>query len=89
MFVSFFPKPRWFFWSALVWTGVVVIGWYMFGEQLGASFGLPPAPTGAAPIIGISVFWSKPFLWFYIYYAVAAVLFAAFWMAYAPHPWAK
>src|SRR5262249_37607702 len=42
-----------------------------------------------APVVGLSVFWSKPFLWFYLYYAVAVALFAAFWMAYAPHPWAR
>jgi ABC-type long-subunit fatty acid transport system fused permease/ATPase subunit len=28
-----------------------------------------------------------PFLWFYIYYAVVAGLFAAFWFAYSPHRW--
>ena len=33
MFVSFFPNPRWFFWSALVWTALVIAGWYGFGER--------------------------------------------------------
>ena len=89
MFVSFFPKPRIFFWSAVLWTAVAIAGWYSFGDQLGAAIGLPPAPEGAPPIIGTSVFWSPPFLWFYIYYAVVVAIFAAFWMIYAPHPWAR
>ena len=88
MFVSFFPKPRLFFWSAAIWTIIAIVCWYSFGEQLGATFGLPPAAPDAEPIIGTSVFWSPPFLWFYIYYAVVVAIFAAFWMVYAPHRWA-
>lgn len=89
MFVSFFPRPRLFFWSALLWTVLVILFWYAAGEELGAAFGLPPLPAGAAPIVGISVFWSMPFLWFYLYYGAAVGLFAAFWMVVAPHPWAR
>ncbi len=89
MFVSFFPKPRWFFWSALAWTALAIAAWYGFGEQLGASFGLPPPAADAPPIIGVSVFWSRPFLWFYIYYAAAVAIFAAVWSLAAPHPWAR
>jgi peptide/bleomycin uptake transporter len=87
MFVSFFPKPRLFFWSAAIWTIIAIACWYSFGEQLGATFGLPPAAPDAEPIIGTSVFWSPPFLWFYIYYAVVVAIFYAFWMIYAPHRW--
>jgi peptide/bleomycin uptake transporter len=88
VFVSFFPKPRIFFWSVVLWTAVAIAGWYSFGDQLGAAIGLPPLPEGTPPIIGVSVFWSKPFLWFYIYYAAVVAIFATFWMIYAPHPWA-
>lgn len=88
MFASFFPNPRPFFWSALAWTFVVVIFWYAAGGELGASLGFPSPPADAPPIIGVSAFWSPPFVWFYIYYAVAVALFAAFWMYVAPHPWA-
>jgi peptide/bleomycin uptake transporter len=88
VFASFFPNPRLFFWSALVWTFVVVIFWYAAGGELGASLGFPLPPADAPPIIGVSVFWSPPFVWFYIYYAAAVALFAAFWMYIAPHPWA-
>jgi peptide/bleomycin uptake transporter len=89
VFVCFFPKPRRFFWSAALWAAVAIGCWYAFGAQLGATIGFPPAPEGAPPFTGVSVFWSKPFLWFYLYYAVATAIFAAFWMFYAPHPWAR
>jgi peptide/bleomycin uptake transporter len=88
MFVSFFPKPRLFFCSALLWTAIAIAGWYAFGEQLGIAIGLPPLPEGAAPAVGVSVFWSAPFLWFYLYYAAIVAIFAGFWMLNAPHPWA-
>jgi len=87
LFVSFFPKPKLFFTSAAVWSLVLVFIWFFGGEQLGATFGLPPAAEGAPPIIGVAVFWSPPFLWFYIYFAVGVALFYAFWAWYSPHPW--
>lgn len=89
MFVSFFPNPRIFFWSAALWSLAVVLFWYFGGHQLGATFGLGGPPEGTAPLIGVSVFWSKPFIWFYIYYTVVAAVFAAFWLFWSPHPWAS
>ena len=89
MFVSFFPRPRLFFWSALLWTALAIVGWYTFGERIGAAVGLPLLPAGTAPVVGVSVFWSTPFLWFYLYYAAIVALFAGFWMLYAPHRWAR
>ena len=85
MFVSFFPRPRAFFWSVLVWAIVCVAGWYMAGAALGDRLGFT-APADGLPI-GVSRFWSGPFLWFYIYYAAAIGLFAGFWQTVAPHPW--
>ena len=87
MFISFFPQPRLFFTSAALWTVACVLIWFLGGEQLGAYFGLPPAPADAPPVVGVSVFWSKPFLWFYIYFGVAAAMFYFFWARYAPHSW--
>lgn len=89
MFISFFPQPKLFFTSAAVWSLFLVLLWFFGGAELGASFGMPPAAEGAAPIIGIAVFWSPPFLWFYIYFAVAVALFHAFWSWYSPHPWQR
>jgi len=89
MFVSFFPAPRPFFWSAAIWALAMVLFWYFGGRNLGGYLGLGGPPADAPPIIGVAVFWSKPFIWFYIYYAVAVGLFSAFWQFYAPHPWAR
>ncbi|MBO0903271.1 peptide antibiotic transporter SbmA [Jiella sonneratiae] len=87
MFVSFFPKPKLFFASALAWTAVAVLLWYGAGEALGAAVGLPPLPPDAEPVIGISVFWTAPYLWFYVYFAAFTLAFYLFWRLYAPHPW--
>ena len=89
MFVSFFPQPKLFFISAAVWSLALVLIWFFGGQELGSVFGLAPAPADAPPIIGLSVFWSPPFIWFYLYFAVGVVVFAGFWMVYSPHPWAN
>ena len=85
MFLSFFPQPRLLFWSALIWTIVAMALWYLGLDNV-------PAWTGwvepTERIIGVHAFWSPPFVWFYLYYAVAAVAFASFWFWFLPHPWA-
>ena len=87
MFVSFFPRPQLFVWSVALWTIAIVLVWYLGGANLGAVFGLGPLPEGTQAAIGVSRFWSAPFIWFYIYYASAVLIFAAFWRFYGPHPW--
>ena len=78
MFVSFFPRPRLFFWSVLIWTALSMALWYGYAQGLVA-----PSNT-----IGVSLFWSAPHLWFDLYYAIMVGIFAAFWMLFSPHPWA-
>jgi peptide/bleomycin uptake transporter len=87
VFVSFFPQPRLFFLSTVAWSVVLIAFWYFGGEQLGAVFGLPPLGPEEEPIIGVSVFWSTAFIWFYIYYGVGVAAFYLFWRFYSPHPW--
>ncbi|HEY0122368.1 MAG TPA: peptide antibiotic transporter SbmA [Rhizobium sp.] len=87
MFLSFFPKPKAFFISAALWSLAAILLWYFGGEQAGAYIGLPPVADGQDAPVGVSVFWSAPFIWFYIYYIVAVGLFALFWFRYSPHPW--
>lgn len=87
MFVSFFPKPKLFFLSAAAWSLFLILLWFFGGHQFGSVLGLGPADPGAPPAIGINVFWSKPFLWFYIYYAASVLIFYAFWAWFSPHPW--
>ena len=89
MFVSFFPRPRLFLISIIVWTMLAVALWFLGARDWGAPIGLPQTPVGQAPIVGVSIFWSPAFLWFYLYYLAAVSLFALFWRLYAPHPWSR
>jgi peptide/bleomycin uptake transporter len=86
MFVSFFPRPRLFILSAILWGTFAIGFWYIFGSQLGALLGVPVA---GETIVGAAVFWSPQFLWFYLYFAILVALFASAWMLVSPHPRAK
>ena len=86
MFQSFFPKPRQFFLSFLFWSALCVALWYGYGSQVSEALGLGVAPD-APPVIGLGHFTTPDFIWFYIYYAVATALFAAFWFWFSPHKW--
>ena len=87
MFVSFFPNPRYFFWSAALWGLVAVLFWFFVARDSGYLIGLPSPPPDAAPIIGIQSFWSTPFIWFYIYFALVVLIFGVVWRMISPHPW--
>ncbi len=87
MFRSFFPQPKLFFLSVLVWSAVAVAIWYTVGESIGAALGFPPEAPDAEPIVGLGYFVTPGFLWFYLYYAVMSAAFYAFWAWYSPHPW--
>ncbi|MEM8569769.1 MAG: peptide antibiotic transporter SbmA [Pseudomonadota bacterium] len=86
MFISFFPNPRPFLWSAIAWTVVCMLGWYLGGGELGAALGIV-GEEGADRAIGVERFWSAKFNWFYIYYGIAVAVFALFWHIVAPHRW--
>jgi peptide/bleomycin uptake transporter len=87
VFHSFFPRPKLFFTSAALWGALMIALWYAGGSDAGAAFGMPPLAEGQAAPIGVSVFWSTPFLWFYIYYTVGVLMFSAFWFWFSPHRW--
>jgi peptide/bleomycin uptake transporter len=87
MFVSFFPRPRLFFLSLLIWVVLTIALWYLGARTWGAAIGLPPPAPDAAPPVGISLFWSPASLWFDLYFWIAVALFAAAWQIVAPHPW--
>lgn len=89
MFLSFFPRPRVFFLSAILWIGVVVLIWSFGAKDWGALIGLPPLAAGQAPVVGVEIFWSTPFLWFYLYYWAAVSIFAGTWRLIQPHPWTR
>jgi peptide/bleomycin uptake transporter len=80
MFVSFFPRPKLFFLSAIVWSALAMTVWYSFaGELFGSS---------EPGVVGVAEFWSARSLWFDLYFALSVAIFAAVWMWFAPHPWA-
>ena len=87
MFKSFFPNPRPFFWSALIWSLITVLVWFFGAKDWGQFIGLPNPPEGSPPIIGVEVFWSKPFIWFYIYFAIITAIFSAAWWKLDRNPW--
>ena len=80
MFVSFFPRPKVFFLSAIVWTALAMAFWYGFARNLIGS-----AASGG---VGVEIFWSAASLWFDLYFALCVVIFAGAWMVFASHPWA-
>ena len=87
MFRSCFPSPRLSFTSASLWTLFAVLFWFFLAKDLGYLVSLENPLEGTPPIIGIPVFWSKPFLWFYLYCALAVGIFAGVWRVLSPRPW--
>jgi peptide/bleomycin uptake transporter len=85
MFKSFFPNPRIFFLSVLIYSGFCVFVWYAFHEQIGAFLGLEVSVN--EPIIGLEYFVTDSFLLFYGFYFFCTALFAAFWFVAEKHPW--
>ena len=81
MFVSFFPRPKLFFLSAIAWTALAMAFWYGFADDVMGS-------GGAGKAVGVAVFWSARSLWFDLYFALSVAVFAGAWMLFAPHPWA-
>jgi hypothetical protein len=68
VFVSFFPRPRLFLVSVIIWTLMAVALWFLGAKDWGGFIGLPQPSVNQAPIVGVSIFWSPAFLWFYVYY---------------------
>ncbi|WP_152045658.1 peptide antibiotic transporter SbmA [Aureimonas psammosilenae] len=88
MFRSFFPQPKPFFLSAIGWTVLTIVAWYAGFRDLGSHIGFGAAAGDAQTAVGVSLFWSPPFLWFYVFYGAAVLAFHLFWRWKAPHPWA-
>ncbi len=89
MFKSFFPKPVWFFSSLVLWFVINLWLWHSGGSGWGSYVGFAKDYHEVTLPIGVSRFWSAQFLWFYLWYLVATVLFAWFWHVKAHHPWQR
>lgn len=87
MFKSFFPKPRIFFGSAVLWVGLAIAIWYSFGATMGTRLGLPPMGPNAAPVLGLRYFVTPDFLWFYLFCGGFLAVFTTAWFLLSPHPY--
>jgi peptide/bleomycin uptake transporter len=79
MFVSFFPRPKLMFISAILWTALAMTLWYSFAAELFGSSA--PGP------VGVALFWTARSLWFDLYFVLCVAVFTGFWMWFSPHPW--
>jgi peptide/bleomycin uptake transporter len=87
VFHSFFPQPKAFFTSLVVWTLISIAGWYLFAAGLGASLGFAPVAEEQQPI-DLSFFLLPENVWFYSYFFLSAVIFCGAWHLKAlRHPW--
>lgn len=87
MFVSFFPKPKLFFISAVVWGLALVVLWFAWAKGFGTTIGMGPPDPNAPPILTPVVFLTPEYLWFYLYFAAGVLAFYLAWRLYSPHPW--
>ncbi|WP_336004622.1 peptide antibiotic transporter SbmA [Acinetobacter pittii] len=87
MFKSFFPSPRYFFISAVVWIALNMVLWYSGGNTWGTFVGFAQGYHNAQLPVGVSRFWSPTFLWFYIWFLISTALFAGFWKIISNNPW--
>lgn len=87
MFKSFFPNPKWFFGSLILWFVINLALWYSGGESWGSYLGFAEGYATAELPIGVSRFWSPSFLWFYLWFFVASAVFALFWKWKSNNPW--
>ncbi len=89
MFKSFFPSPRYFFISVVIWLALNMVLWYTGGDHWGEYLGFPHGYADAELPIGVSRFWSPAFLWFYLWFLVSTTLFAGFWKIMSNNPWQR
>lgn len=89
MFKSFFPSPRYFFISVVIWLALNMVLWYTGGDHWGEYLGFPHGYADAELPIEVSRFWSPAFLWFYLWFLVSTALFAGFWKVLSNNPWQR
>lgn len=87
MFKSFFPSPRLFFISVIVWLSLNMLLWYTGGHSWGEYLGFPQGYADAELSVGVSRFWAPSSLWFYLWFLVSMGLFAGFWRFFSDNKW--
>jgi len=97
MFDCFFPKPKLFFTSFVLWSCLCVVCWYLAFQDMGADHGLthfPGIDSSASDLAAESqvlqdIHRIKINYWLYQYIFVCYVSFILFWMKFGRQPWAK
>ncbi|MGU9961922.1 MAG: peptide antibiotic transporter SbmA [Candidatus Puniceispirillales bacterium WSBS_2018_MAG_OTU23] len=87
MFASFFPHPKLFLISFIIYTGLAAWFWFWLGADIGALIGLNFPSAETPPIIGVGFLVTNDFLVFYLFYFLASLIFAGLWFRIAPHQW--
>jgi peptide/bleomycin uptake transporter len=99
VFTPFFPKPKTFFLSAVLWTGLCMAFWFLFGRDLGQSlslggligFGFPAGPLEGADEAQTALVAAAREtaldVWLYQYMIFCGAVFVALWGWLAPHRW--
>ena len=85
MFESFFPKPKLFFGSLVLWIIFLITVWYSIGETLGNSLGF--SLDTEEQVIGLGHFITSEFLWFDLFYLFGTLIFYYSWRRYDSHFW--
>lgn len=85
MFKSFFPNPKLFFLSVLLFAGAACAIWYGYNEQMASLIGLDLSDSD--PVIGLGHFATDSFILFYGYYFICTAIFAFLWFISSPHKW--
>ncbi|MBB3381606.1 MULTISPECIES: peptide antibiotic transporter SbmA [unclassified Rhizobium] len=87
MFHSFFPQPKLFFTSMVVWTLLCIAAWYSVVSDLGTHLGFIMPPEGQQPYdLSYFLLWGN--LWFYAFFFLCIVLFCGTWHLRArENPW--
>ena len=86
MFKSFFPNPKWFFSSFVLWFLINLALWYSGGNSWGTFIGFPTNYATDELPISVSRFWSAQFIWFYLWFFISTAIFATFWKLKSTNP---
>lgn len=79
MFRSFFPNPRIFFPTALIWAGLCMLAWFTIGDDLGALFSLGNILSQTPTELDPDPFLTADRVWLYQYILLAGYLFCIPW----------
>ena len=87
MFESFFPKPKLFLVTLVLWLAFTIGIYYSIGQSIAEFIGFTFSPDDAKTVIGLGYFITPEFLWFDFYYILSTLIFYYFWANYSPHKW--